>query len=251
MGVADEAVTKLEPSGAEVRFDLRMVHERGTMRGIVPPRRGAMANDRPQKGFSLIELLIVVAIALIIAGFAVPNITEALRNYRLAGDVRNLKSEILLAKMRAAARFTRARVRANLDARSFQTDIWNKQTSAWDPVTVGGPQILSQGVNYGVAGMTDPPVDENGDPVQALLGQSPPCTNGAAGDPGGGGDIANTACIQFNSRGFPVDASGAATPDGALYIFSSDVVEGVSISINGIARIWRGDGGATDYWIRR
>jgi type II secretory pathway pseudopilin PulG len=199
----------------------------------------------------LIELLIVVAIALIIIGFAVPNITETLRNFRIAGDARNLKSEILLAKMRAAARFTRTRVRADFDARTFQTDFWNKDANTWDPVAIGAPQILSQSVNFGFGGMTAPPPDS-----QALLGQSPACTNGAAGDPGGGGDIANTACVHFNSRGFPVDATGAATPDGAIYIWSGDltsgyVVQGVAVSINGIARIWRGDSSSATEWIQR
>ncbi|MBI4480452.1 MAG: prepilin-type N-terminal cleavage/methylation domain-containing protein [Acidobacteria bacterium] len=205
-----------------------------------------MARVRNQEGFSLIELMIVVAIALIIVAFAVPQITETVRNYRLAGDARNIKSEILLAKMRAAARFTRSRVRADFNARTYQTDIWNKTTSTWDPVAVGAPQILSQGVSYGVAGMTNPPPD-----TQMVLGQAPECTAGDTDDPGGGGDMADTACIHFNSRGFPVDASGAATAEGAIYITSGTVVEGVTVSINGIGRIWRGDSSATDYWIRR
>jgi len=183
------AVTRLEPTSEEVRFRLRMLCQRGTMGGNFPQERIPMARVRNQKGFSLIELMIVVAIALIIAAFAVPQITETLRNYRLAGDARNIKSEILLAKMRAAARFTRSRVRADFNARTFQTDLWNKTTSTWDPVAVGAPQILSQGVTYGVAGMTDPPVDPvTGDPTQALLGQAAECTAGDTDDPAGGGD---------------------------------------------------------------
>jgi len=246
------AVTRLEPTSEEIRFRLRMLGQRGTMGGNFPQERIPMARVRNQKGFSLIELMIVVAIALIIAAFAVPQITETLRNYRLAGDARNIKSEILLAKMRAAARFTRSRVRADFNARTFQTDLWNKTTSTWDPVAVGAPQILSQGVTYGVAGMTDPPVDPvTGDPTQALLGQAAECTAGDTDDPGGGGDMADTACIHFNSRGFPVDAAGTATAESAIYITSGTVVEGVTVSINGIGRIWRGDSSATDYWIRR
>ena len=252
MGVVSTAVTRLEPNRAELRFGLRMGGVRGTIRGIVPPKRGAMAKIESQNGFSLIELLIVVAVALIIAGFAVPQITEAMRNFRISGDARNIKSEILLAKMRAAARFTRSRVRADFDARTFQTDIWNKGTNTWDPVAIGGPQVLSQTVNFGVASMTAAPVDENGDPVQTTFGQAPPCTNGAAGAPGGGGDMSgNTACVHFNSRGFPVDATGAPEPDGAFYIASGEVVHGVTVSVNGIARIWRGDASDSTYWIRR
>jgi len=209
-----------------------------------------MAMKRKQKGFSLIELLIVVAVALVIIGFAVPQITEALRNYRLSGDTRNIKSEILLAKLRAAARFTRSRVRVDFDARTFQTDIWNKATTTWDPVALGGPQVLSQGVSFGLGSMTDPPTNEDGTPVQAALGQAPPCTDDTAA-PGDGADMADTACIHFNSRGFPVEAAGAPTPDGAIYLTSGSVVGGVTVSINGIARAWRGDSSATDYWIRR
>jgi prepilin-type N-terminal cleavage/methylation domain-containing protein len=203
---------------------------------------------RLQRGFSLLELMIVVAIGLIIVAFAVPQFTEALRNYRLAGDVRNIKGEILLAKMRAAARFTRARVRFDFDARTYQTDWWNKDTDTWDLVDIGAPQVLSTEVNYGTGSMTDPPPDPD---TQDALAQSPVCMEGAADDPGGGNPIANTSCIVFNSRGFPVDDDGNVTKDHAIYITNGNGVEGAAVSITGIARIWRGDASATDYWVRR
>ena len=126
MGVALVAVTKLEPTAAEVHFRLRMSCGRVIMRGNLPLERGAMAVYRSQKGFSLIELLIVVMIALIIAGFAVPSFLQTLRNFRINGDGVSINGEILTAKMRAAARFTHTRVYLDLANRQFRSQWWDK-----------------------------------------------------------------------------------------------------------------------------
>jgi hypothetical protein len=48
------------------------------------------------------------------------------------------------------------------------------------------------------------------------------CWQGAANSPSGGSEIANAACIQFNSRGYPATSTGAGLyiTDG-MRVFSS------------------------------
>ena len=64
-----------------------------------------------KQGFSLVELTMVIVIVLVIASMAIPSVMSMIRELRTAGDVRDLNGAIVLAKMRAASSFSRARVR--------------------------------------------------------------------------------------------------------------------------------------------
>jgi len=206
-----------------------------------------MPRKSNQSGFTFLELLIVVAMIMIVSGFAVPWYQTAMRNFRIAGDARTIKGELLLAKMRAAARFTWTRVRFNLDTRIFQTEFWNKDTDEWQLLDVGAPQSLSANVSFGLGDMTDPPPG-----TQTTLALSEPCTEGQAGtpdEPGQGTTIDDTACILFNSRGFPVDADGNVTPDNAIYMQSGPMVTGVTVSVTSVAKMWQGDSSDPTNWL--
>ena len=206
-----------------------------------------MRQHNRQRGFSLLELMIVVMMALIIAGFAIPAFLQTLRNFRIMGDVRDINGEILLAKMRAAANFTWARVYFDFDNRTFVSQMWDKTTADWVNVNVGGPQNLATGVNFGFGDMT-------ADPNGVAIAQAPTCQIGDGGPPqapGGGGDEAgNSACIMFNSRGFPVDDAGTATAADAIYISDGGQVHGATVSITGLTRTWRADNAIADVWTR-
>src|SRR5215470_11258769 len=78
------------------------------------------------KGFSMLELLIVVSISFIIAAFAIPGFNVMRRSLRIAGDGRNLNGAVNQAKLLAAADFTRARVFADLGANTYHIEVWNK-----------------------------------------------------------------------------------------------------------------------------
>src|SRR5215212_6621610 len=187
-------------------------------------------NDR--RGYSLIELLMVVGITTVISAMAVPMMSNTIGNFRLSGDAHSVASAMALAKLRAASGFSQARLFVDLTARTFHVETLQKTPVAW--MTDGGSTTLSTGVTFGFGGIATPPLN-----TQTLIGQSAPCLTAA------GAAIANTACILYNSRGIPVDPSGAApnvgapTGDDALYLTDGTAVYGLTLSATGQSKMYR------------
>ena len=187
------------------------------------------------RGFSMVELMIVVVLILLLAGIAIPTFLTIQRNLRVSGDSRGIADQIALAKMRAASAFTRARVYADLAANTYHIERWQK-TGAPRWVTEGGIQNLSRGVRMGFGALGAAPPN-----TQATLAQAPACRDSA------GVAIANTACVLFNSRGIPIDAAGAPTANDAIYITDGNFVYGTTISAMGLSSAWR-SGARTAVW---
>jgi prepilin-type N-terminal cleavage/methylation domain-containing protein len=183
------------------------------------------------RGYSLIEILIVVALTTIVAAMAVPMMSNSIGNFRLSGDARAVTSAVSLAKLRAASDFSQARVYVDLTGRTFHVETWQKAPPAW--VTEGGNTSLSSGVTFGFGAMTAPPNS------QVVIGQSTACVTAA------GVAIGNTACVLFNSRGIPVDPNGAPpnvgapTGNDALYVTDGTAVYGLTLSATGLSKLYR------------
>ncbi|HLZ11589.1 MAG TPA: type II secretion system protein [Candidatus Acidoferrum sp.] len=195
---------------------------------------------RKQRGFSIIELLIVMVIALVLAALAIPGYQSMTRYLRLSGDMRNINGAVAQAKMRAAADFTRARAYADLNANTYHLEIWNKTGNCWqtdgdvnNSCTVAGTspvQNLSVGVTYGTGG-----VGAGAPNPQTTIAQAAKCDDGA------GGLINNTACIVFNSRGIPINGLTGAPLTGAqdaFYITDNRNVWGVTVRATGAIQVW-------------
>jgi prepilin-type N-terminal cleavage/methylation domain-containing protein len=218
-----------------------------------------MPRKRRHSGFSLLELLIVLAIVFIVSAFAIPNYITYMRNNRINGDAMNIRSEILLAKMRASSNFTWGRVYFDFTAGTYRPQLWCKQTAfdsgfcatanTWIDVAVGAPQQLQPGVDYGTGTQTDPP-DPAVSFAQSTLAQAEGCYPGDStppdGNPGAGSADANSACIVFNSRGFAVDNTGAITTNHAIYLTNGVTTAGVTVGPSGIAKVWRHEESDTD-----
>src|SRR3989449_11514810 len=203
------------------------------------------------RGFTLLEILVVLAVTAILMAFAVPQFQRVTQVLRISGDMRDITGTVAQAKMHAAADFTHARARANLVANTFQLEIWNKAgaggAGCWqavgdpaNPCTVGTSpvQLLSSGVTFGFGAMGAPPPN-----TQAALAQAAVCQIGYGGGPARG-TIGGTACIEFNSRGLAIDAAGAPHGNGALFVENGKMVYGVTIAAAGPPLHWSGPGAA-------
>jgi len=68
------------------------------------------ANRRPEQGFSLVEMMIVVAIIMVMAAISLPSIGQYMRNYKIRGAAQNVASTLQSARGKAIATNTNAGV---------------------------------------------------------------------------------------------------------------------------------------------
>lgn len=101
--------------------------------------------NRKQSGYSLAELLVVVAIIGIVSLVTVPNFVSLRRSSMLKSSVRNLATDIRSARQRAVTKHQRTKVSFNTGttARGYTVYDWNPATNAW--VQVGTPRVMEEG----------------------------------------------------------------------------------------------------------
>ena len=214
-----------------------------------------------ERGFSILELVVVITVGIILTAMAIPNITSMARGYRSVGDARALSEEVSLAKMRGPADFTHSRVYADLSTNQYRVETWallpGATSKCW--VTEGDNQcslnyaspntppstLLLTTVTFGYGSISSPPSG-----TQSTLAQAPACQTDAEMTAGTAGDIANSACVVFNSRGIPVDNNGAPTTSDALYVTDGSSIYGVTVLSTGLIQTWRTDP-SLGTWIKR
>jgi prepilin-type N-terminal cleavage/methylation domain-containing protein len=184
-----------------------------------------------ERGFSLLEILMVVAIIGVLSAIALPLSTNAIRYAKVSGDARDLSNQISVTKMRAASKFTQARLYADLTAKTYYVQTCNTPTvmpcTAWTTET--GSTSLSNTVSFGYSPASTAPANTQTSiqHVQCYNTASPPVA------------VANTACVIFNSRGLPITATGSPTNDYAMYINDGSFIYGVTVAATGFIRTWR------------
>jgi len=188
---------------------------------------GSTAGRAGERGFSVIDILMVVALIGVVAGIAVPVTGGAYASQKFRNDAQTVTGLVGLAKMRASAGLTRARVRANIVDNSFVLERWDKTTNTWVREQETAP--LSSGVRFSFGTVATPPPN-----TQTAISFSPACRVGVTAD---SATIGNTACIVFNSRGLPVD--GAGDPYGGHAIYLTDGVSVAAATVTATPRIRR------------
>lgn len=196
-----------------------------------------MFRRKGSEGFSAIELLVVVAIAGGIAAIAIPASTNMVNEFSLSGDAHGVSNSLALARLTAAANFTRTRLYVDRAANTYRIERWNKATALWQAVT--GTSSLGTLNTFSSGAIAAPPPNS-----QPVLGQPTPCLTAAAAP------IANTSCVIFNSRGVPIDSTGVPTATAVIYLNGPTAVFGVVIGTTSQLAMWRiSPGGVT--WSQR
>jgi prepilin-type N-terminal cleavage/methylation domain-containing protein len=199
-------------------------------------RKSPGVTGNSARGFSVLELVVVLGVVGVLLAVAVPKMGV----FGGPDDARNLSNALSLAKMRAAANFTQARLYVSLGGRSQHVETWSKTAVPPNWVTVTGPTLLSNGVAFAFGPVGTPPPN-----TQPAVAQSPLCLDkdGAA--------IAGTACIVFNSRGIPVDNTGTPTNNDALYVTDGIKIGAVTLSAAGLVTVWNAPLAPNPAWARK
>jgi prepilin-type N-terminal cleavage/methylation domain-containing protein len=193
-----------------------------------------LAQCTSERGYSMIEVLGVVAVIGIVSAIALPMTSRTVGDARLRGDAQSIAQSVSLAKMRAAASFSQARVFATLDTNTYFVQVWDRDTAAW--VTEGGATQTSTGVTFGFGALAVPPPN-----TQAAIGMAPQCEDDL------GNPIGNSSCIVFNSRGIPINAAGAPTGDNALYVTDGIGVYAATLTATPLLRLWWSPAGGANW----
>jgi len=196
-----------------------------------------MSHRSSSLGFSAVELLIVLAIAGCVAAMAIPASVGMVDEFSLSGDAHGVSNSLAQARMTAAANFTRARLFVDRGANTYRIERWNKATASW--LAVGGTSPVGNKNSFTSGTITAAPPNS-----QAVFGQPTACLSNA------GAAINNTSCIIFNSRGVPIDSTGAPTPAAVIYMSGPTAVYGVVVGSTSQLAMWRiSPGGGT--WVQK
>jgi hypothetical protein len=83
--------------------------------------------------------------------------------------------------------------------------------------------------------------------TQGTVGQASQCLNNA------GTAIGGTACIVFNSRGLPIDSTGAPIGTNAIYIKDNvNTIYAITVAATGLPKLWRAQPiAASPSWVQQ
>ena len=161
---------------------------------------------RGNRGFSLVELTMVLGLTAVAAAFAVPILTESVRGMQLASDAKKISTTMSYAKLSATAQMTSYRLSFDLDSNQWRLLKRNGNGEFELQETV---KDLSEGV------------DNSGIAFKATSDSAPE-----------GYPTSSSTSITFNARGLPDGI-------GVVYLSNEDGDYAVSISLAGRVQVWK------------
>ncbi len=164
-----------------------------------------------QRGFSMVQLIFVVAIVLVMSAIALPNFLNSSRPFRMRNDANAIADLVTMARMRAATQFAQVQLMCDLTSSPGTCRLRSLQYPPSSNTWVDEPQkiYLSQGVRFGIPSTITTYLPNQ--TTAAYQGDSAQYTPLNVTD-------TTTPVIIFNSRGLPIDINGKLNPDYALYL---------------------------------
>lgn len=173
---------------------------------------------RNERGFTLLEITVVVLLAGIVTAIAVPSIVNSLREYRLNAAARQVSDLVQRARMQGIANSTRASVLIDTAGSRVGVVSYNADGSVNRTDYFSLPSAVSF---------------QRPSSVTAPLTAAP--TSADVSFPAVGGS--STLFQQdFNSRGFPIVATAGAV--NALYFTNGRSFRAITINSVGAMRTW-------------
>jgi len=181
---------------------------------------------RKNPGFSMLEVLVVIAIIGIVAAFALPGAINFVKAYRLHADASAIASQLNVARFRATSQYTPYRLRFDAANGLFSTDRLSSDYSSSSATEV------SLGLQPGIRMLSECPVSAKPGTIASSFS-----------------GISNS--IYFNTRGLPVDSAGTPTNSNVIYLANdNNLYDAVTVSLGGRITVWNYSE-ATSTWMPR
>jgi type II secretory pathway pseudopilin PulG len=205
--------------------------------------------DDGASGVSLVELMLVLAVATIIIAIAVPQALKSVKNYRLHADTTSVVSYLNLTRMRAASQYAPYRLDFDPTASTYRVE--QLAATQYNPIPTSTP-------SPGPYSAQSPPVYEYGTQYLSTGDSFASCRPaGISAYPGSITADPSTCTgafqIYFNTRGTPVDSSGSTLGNGGLAVYltgANNLTDAVTVSASGAVQVWNWNPGNSQWYAR-
>lgn len=170
----------------------------------------AIFGFKGNRGFSLIELTMVLGLTAAVAAFSIPMLTNSLRGMQLLSDARNISTTVTYARLSATSQMTRYRLSFDLENNTWNLEKRNRETGEYE---------LQQAVN----GLSNG-ISHSGIAFKAESSTEPHAPPGFPSE--------SSTAITFSPRGIPDGVS-------IIYLSNDEIDYAVSVSLAGRVQVWR------------